>query len=357
MKAGVVGAGIMGQLLALSLQNEGWQVTLFDQNSRTSLLSNCSGVAAGLLTPFSELDKADLLIAQLGEEAIQTHWPAILQRLPEPVSFQCLGSLVLHHPRDQAEWITFSQLIRSKIGSRTIYAPLTPAQLTELEPDLERFQAAYYFQNEGQIDCQQLLSTLERHLDEQGVNWQTNTLVSAVQPGKIIFDKQTQRFDMVFDCRGLSAKSIFADLRGLRGELIWLHAPEVTLHRPIRFLHPRYSLYIAPRKGNVYLVGASEIESEDHSPISVRTILELLTAAYYIHAGFAEARLIKTSTHCRPTLLNHLPRIQWEDGLIAVNGLYRHGYLIAPTLAAEIMRGLNNNRQYQTLWEKNCEKN
>ena len=224
--------------------------------------------------------------------------------------------------------------------------------MLQLEPELAKFQQAYYFADEAQIYSQPILSALQIYLETQGVNHLTNTDNLLLKPRKVITDDKSYDCDMVFDCRGLGAREVFGDLRALRGELIWLHAPDVVLQRPIRLLHPRYSLYLVPRPGNHYLVGASEIEAEDFSPISVRSTLELLTAVYYVHAGFAEARILKTVTHCRPTLSNHLPRIQFSEGLIAVNGLYRHGYLIAPVLAEEIVRCLNTNQQhYPEIWE------
>ncbi|WP_342219634.1 FAD-dependent oxidoreductase [Rickettsiella endosymbiont of Miltochrista miniata] len=72
MQAGIVGMGIMGRLLALALHNLGWQVTLFDDQQGDS---NCSSAAAGLLTPFSECDKADRVIFQLGQESVTSYWP------------------------------------------------------------------------------------------------------------------------------------------------------------------------------------------------------------------------------------------------------------------------------------------
>ena len=68
---------------------------------------------------------------------------------------------------------------------------------------------------------------------------------------------------------------------------------------------------------------------------------KLLSAIYYLHPGFSEARIIKTVTHCRPTLPHHLPQIKYQAGLLAVNGLYRHGYLIAPALAKEVLKFLH----------------
>jgi glycine oxidase len=352
MHAGIAGSGVMGRLLALALHNAGWQVTLFDSHSGTT---NCSTAAAGLLTPASELDKADVLIFHLGQESIKTHWPRILAQLPEPIYFRQSGSIVLNHPNDQAEWSHFSRRIISQIKPHSsIFQECSNSALTRLEPELGKFETAYYFPEEAHIDCQSLMPALHNYLKREGVQCLDNTTVLSLESGVILTEHQQHQFDQVFDCRGLGATAVFPDLRPLRGELIWLHAPEVHLKRPVRLLHPRYNLYIVPRPGDIYLIGASEIESEDLSAISVRTTLELLTAAYYVHAGFAEARILKTVTHCRPTLANHLPCIQSRDCLIAVNGLYRHGYLIAPALAEEVVRGLTSNKQdlhYPTIWE------
>ncbi|OGV29898.1 MAG: thiamine biosynthesis protein thio [Legionellales bacterium RIFCSPHIGHO2_12_FULL_35_11] len=354
MQAGIVGMGIMGRLLALALHNAGWQVTLFEKSTGDT---NCSLAAAGLLTPLSELDRASLLIFHLGQESIQTGWPRILQQLSEKsIYFQKSGTIVLCHPRDQAEWMSFSQRITNQHPESSLhFHQLTSAVLRELEPELTKFETAYYFPDEAHIDCQSLMPALKQYFDNNNVTCFLNTPTLSINPNLITTQLGSHHFDMVFDCRGLGAHSTFHNLRPLRGELLWLHAPEVKLQRPIRFLHPRYSLYIVPRPGNIYLVGASEVEANDHSPISVRTTLELLTAVYYLHAGFAEARIIKTVAHCRPTLSNHLPCIKFTDGLIAVNGLYRHGYLIAPALVEEILRSLHSYHQsirYPEIWER-----
>jgi glycine oxidase len=112
-----------------------------------------------------------------------------------------------------------------------------------------------------------------------------------------------------------------------------VHAPEVKLQRPTRLIHPRYPIYIAPKENDLYVIGATEIESEDLSPVSVRSSMELLSAAYSVHSGFAEARILESATQCRPTLKNNLPEICVpRAGLMQINGLYRHGYLIAPAM-------------------------
>lgn len=343
--------GIMGRLLALALHQAGWKVTLFDQGAGTS---NCSTAAAGLLTPFSELDKAPALIAFMGKASIDTHWPRIIKQLSSSCYFERSGTIVLCHPQDQSEWQIFRQRIAHQLNQQNhFFTPLTKTDLRQLEPALTGFETGYYFPDEAHIDAQSLMSALQNYFDMQRLTCHLKTTITTIEPGLITTDAAVHAFDRVFDCRGLGAQSTFDQLRAVRGELIWLHAPEVALNRPLRFLHPRYSLYIVPRPGNIYLVGASEIEANDHSPISVRTTLELLTALYYMHAGFSEARIIKTVTHCRPTLTDHLPRIKITDGLIAVNGLYRHGYLIAPVLVEEILRSISspNAIEYPEIWE------
>jgi glycine oxidase len=346
MKAGIAGAGIMGQLLALFLIREGWDVTLFEQNMHTS--DNCSHAAAGLLAPFSELDKSEAIISELGQEGLRQLWPSLLKNLDRPEYFKLAGTIVVHHPQDSSEWQYFSKQIDSKVSNS--YQILDQKTLNQLEPGLKKFEKAYFFQAEGQIDSQALLSSLNEYLQNYLI---TACKITDIKSGIICTKKQSFNFDIVFDCRGLNARSSFPNIRAIRGELIWVQAPEVSLQRPVRLLHPRYNLYVVPRPNHIYIIGSSEIEAEDYSPISVRSTLELLTAAYYLHPGFAEARIIKSSTQCRPCLPDHLPCLKSYPGLIAVNGLYRHGYLIAPALAQEIIRHLYNTElQYPTLWEK-----
>lgn len=357
MNIGIVGAGIMGCTLALKLANARYKVSLFDKAKRGT--TSCSYVAAGLLTPISELEKSPYLIYQLGKEAIQEHWPMILTQLNHIYSeiyFQNKGSIAIAHPQDQADLLRFLTFITTKFPKKNLsqfYQQLNQDELLQLEPELQRFHRAYYFKDEAQVDNQTLLTHLKNYLSEKCI-LHTDAHVMHLSPHEVTVHGEKKAFTWVIDCRGLEAKSEFTDLHGIRGELIWLHAPNVSITRPIRFMHPRYSLYIVPRPNHVYIIGASEIHTENNDAISVRTTLELLSAAYALHPGFAEARIIKTATQCRPTLKNYLPRIQYKKGMLAINGLYRHGFLIAPTLAHHVLQALQNDfthLPYLELWK------
>ena len=80
--------------------------------------------------------------------------------------------------------------------------------------------------------------------------------------------------------------------------------------------------------------------------MSVRSALELLSAAYTIHSGFAEARILESGAQCRPSFKNNLPKIQLQKDLrfMHVNGLYRHGFLIAPAVVDRLLHILLEDR-------------
>jgi glycine oxidase len=63
--------------------------------------------------------------------------------------------------------------------------------------------------------------------------------------------------------------------------------------------------------------------------------MELLNAAYALHPAFGEARLFETGAGVRPAFANNLPRALRTGQTITINGLYRHGFLLSPALAAE----------------------
>jgi glycine oxidase len=142
-----------------------------------------------------------------------------------------------------------------------------------------------------------------------------------------------------------------ADLRSVRGELFQLFAPEVHLSRPIRLMHPRYQLYIAPKGKGFYVVGATEIESDDESSMTVRSAMELLSAAYSVHPGFAEANILQHISPSRPAFSDNQPKIIVKNSLMQINGLFRHGFLIAPVVLEQVLCLVNNkvNGPNQTL--------
>lgn len=329
----VLGAGLMGRLLACELARAGHAVELYDASAADAPAS-AAHVAAAMLAPLAESAVTELGVVRMGCHAL-VRWPELIATLGAPVFFQQQGTLVLWHRQDAPEATRFQQQLARTAGAM----PELPAverldarAVARLEPALgERFAQGLYLPGEGQLDNRELLAALLQRLQALGVSLHWRSPRSPA-------DFADHR-GWLFDCRGLGARTEWQALRGVRGEVIRVHAPEVTLARPTRLLHPRYPLYIAPKPGGVFVIGATEIESDDASPASVRSTLELLSAAYTVHPGFAEARVIEMAAQCRPTLRDNLPALRWLGSRrLQVNGLYRHGYLIAPAVLDVVMQ-------------------
>jgi glycine oxidase len=210
---------------------------------------------------------------------------------------------------------------------------LTTEQLRELEPTVHGPTHAWLLEGEGQIHSVQAMASLADAASRAGARWRWGHAARELAPGRI----DAERFDAVFDVRGVGARPDLP-VRGVRGEILWLHAPGVDLRRPLRLLHPRSRVYLVPRPDDLVVVGASEIESEDRSPISVRSVLGLLSAAHSVLPELAEARVVHTETNLRPALPDNLPHIEHRPGLTRINGLFRHGWLIAPALVDDALQ-------------------
>jgi glycine oxidase len=304
----VVGAGIAGTWQALMFARAGFAVTLLERGD-AGLAAAASHWAAGMLAPDCEGESGEPVVGRLGRRSLAL-WGA---ELPNTTA---TGSLVVAHPRDRADYDRFARLTDG-------YERLGGDSIAELEPALAgRFREALFFRNEAHVEPRRVLPELHGRLEAAGASIRFGSPADpAVLPGTVI------------DCRGIGARDVFPELRGVRGETVLVETREVELSRPVRLVHPRWPLYIVPRAESRFLIGATMVESEDAGPVTVRSALELLSAAYSVHPAFGEARILELGVGLRPALPDHAPHIRVSGGRIAVNGLYRHGFLLAPALA------------------------
>ena len=336
----VVGGGLLGRCLAWRASRAGARVVLYEAGSYQGE-NSAAWVAAGMIAPTTEALDVDAQIASMGKHSLSL-WPRWLAELPVPVFYRDNGTLLLWHREDAGEAVRAQRKFATQ---QLAIKQIDSARTGKFEPALgARFPEVLYVPNEAQLDNRAFLVAVSIALAEAGVesHWET-----FVQDGALL------DAGIVVDCRGMGAKRDWAKLRGVRGEIVRLHAPEIELRHMLRLLHPRHPIYIVPRAEGNLVVGATNIESDDRSPASVRGVLELLTSAYSVLPALAEARILEFNTQVRPALPDNLPSLHFdrERKVLHINGLYRHGFLLTPTIVEEALEVLFSDGRRTSRWQ------
>ncbi|MEM7268714.1 MAG: FAD-dependent oxidoreductase [Pseudomonadota bacterium] len=294
----ILGAGVAGLAIATEITARGGVARVHDPAGGPGAQS-CSWWAGGMLAPYCERESAEEPVVRLGAEAAdwwERHAGGVVRR----------GSLVVALDRDTRELARFARRTEH-------YEELGPEQIAELEPDLEgQVRQALYFPEEAHLAPRDAVTAL---------------------CAKVSVDVGAPADGPSIDCRGLAARDALSDLRGVKGEMLILRCPDVSLSRPIRLLHPRMPLYIVPRGDGVYMLGATMIETSERGRITARSLMELLSAAYALHPAFGESEILEIGVDARPAFPDNLPRLRRRGDTLYANGLFRHGFLLAPALA------------------------
>ena len=327
VEATIIGAGVAGLCIARELLDRGADVMLVDRHTRSGTHA-CSWWAGGMLAPLCEGESAEEPVVRLGREAADW-WEAKTE-----VVHRC-GSLVVSPARDKSDLVQFA---RRTTGFREV----TGSEISNLEPDLgNRFSKGLFFESEAHLAPRTALDQLRDSLVADGGQFAQDDADPA---------KYAQR-GLTIDCRGFQAKDRHKYLRGVKGEMLILSCPDVALNRPIRMLHPRIPLYIVPRGEGIFMLGATMVEGHAGKHVTARALLELLSATYALNPAFGEAEVIETGVDSRPAFPDNLPRIRRDGNLISANGLFRHGFLLAPALARMVADLIFDNKNPEVMDE------
>lgn len=321
-KIAIIGAGITGLCAAYEAMRSERNISsidIFDPKGFPA--NNASAMAGGMLAPYSEIEHMNEDWIEAGIKGIE-FW----RNCDAPSDFVQKGSLILAHKEDD--------YILQRFRKHLPQDKQNLVDINALEPALNnRFTEALYLEEEAHLTPALALDELCTMLERS----QKCTLI--IETANVTALKS--KYDYVLDCRGMGAAEDSA-LRGVKGETLIVRNPDLTLSRPIRLMHPRYPLYIVPRKDNIFMIGATQIESEGENGISLRSAMELMSALYSLHPSFADAEIIETKTGIRPAYPNNLPKIKIKDNVIACNGLFRHGFLLGPVIAEAAIDTIND---------------
>ena len=88
------------------------------------------------------------------------------------------------------------------------------------------------------------------------------------------------------------------------------------------------------------ILDRATVETDEAPVVSLRSAGELLTQAYAVDPAFADAEILEFAAGLRPAFPDNDPRIVARGRTVAVNGLYRHGWMIAPALAEDVLAAI-----------------
>ncbi len=305
----IVGAGVAGLCAARALAWRGAEVTVWDREPKPGP-HHCSWWAGGMLAPGCEGESAEPEVALWGRDAAEWWTRAGAEVVRN-------GSLVVSLGRDRAELTRFAKRTE---GHEAVDAET----IAGLEPDLVgRVSRGLFFRDEAHLTPRDALRVLRARMAGEGVRFCTGDVDPEALPGVVV------------DARGFAARDVLEGLRGVKGEMLVLRCPEVTLRRPVRLLHPRIPLYVVPRGDGVFMLGATQIEAVGDR-ITARSMMELLSAAYALNPAFGEAEVLEIGVDSRPAFADNLPRVERDGDVIRANGLFRHGFLLGPWLGERV---------------------
>lgn len=309
----VIGAGIAGLWCAWMAQRAGMAVRVVERGSER-LDAGCSWRAGGMLAPEVEAELAEPVVSALGRRSLE------LWRSEFPDLLAAEGTLLLPPRRDPAQLNRFRRLTRS----------WQEVEAAALEPALAGLHdRGLFYPTEGHVDPRRVLPRMAEALRAAGAELVFDTALEPEEAG-----------GAVLDCRGLDAGGALPDLRGVKGEMLLVRTPDIDFRRPVRLLHPRHPIYVVPRDGHVFMIGATTVESGGRAGVTVRSAGELLTQAYAVHPAFGDAEVLEMNAGLRPAFPDNRPRLVRSGRTIRVNGLYRHGYLLAPAMAERAVAAL-----------------
>ncbi len=284
--------------------------------------ANASRMAGGMLAPYCECDHLPPEYIPAGLESIK-FWKNFSKETGNAFEFAQAGSLLVCHPEDHHMLERLKTVLPQENRGR-------PVNLAEFEPHLTgRFGEALFIEGEAHLHPAKAMDALVKALKSMNIDFT---------------EKPEGKPELTIDARGLGAQDDKPKLRGVKGELLIVRNPDFSLNRPLRLMHPRYPLYIVPREDNIFMIGATIIESADDY-VSLRSGLELMSALYSLHPTFAHAQVLEMKAGVRPAFPDNLPRITNDGDTIRANGLFRHGFLLAPAMAAcirDLIAGTEN---------------
>ncbi|OLE12627.1 MAG: glycine oxidase ThiO [Acidobacteria bacterium 13_1_20CM_4_56_7] len=315
----VVGGGIIGLSLAISLRKHGLRVLVVERGQPGG---EASSAAAGMLVG-SGLESPPAL-KPLSKESARMY-PEFVHELEDEsgmkVDLRDQGTILVSPEADLPDW---AELI-------------PPDRLQAFEPELVSTSSAAYVA-ERSVDPRALSAASLKAARHHGVDISSGTEVTAVLTSGdrvtgIETDKTTYPAGTVVNCAGAWAGCVGRlkfPIRPVKGQMLALVGSPALKH-----VVRAHNIYLVPRSDGRLVIGSTLEDAGYNKQTSPDTIQQLLQDALELVPRLAEAKIHDDWAGLRPGTPDALPILGQTavQGYFVASGHYRDGILLAPVTA------------------------
>jgi glycine oxidase len=313
----IAGAGIIGLATAIELARQGMKVAVFD---RGAAMSESSWAAAGMLA------------------GCDPENPPALRELSE-LSLALYPEFLAHVERLSGETILLRtrQTLQGTPHLPSGVSALTVAGITAHAPGLDPENLSFFLLDEHSLDPRDLARSLPIAARAAGIDLREHASVKAVHA--------TGDAQEIETAAGLFSARYFVNATGAwaasldpslsvaprKGQML---AVELAGEMQLACVLRTPALYIVPRGGGRYVIGATVEDAGFDKQIHSAQIDSLLAAAARLWTPLRHARIVETWAGLRPGSADDLPVIDTTGpGMFAAAGHFRNGILLAPGTA------------------------
>ncbi|MGI5168710.1 glycine oxidase ThiO [Spirillospora sp. CA-253888] len=355
MEIVIIGAGVVGLATAWRAAARGAAVTLVDP----APASGASTVAAGMLTPVSELTYGEEPLLRLGL-ASRERYGSFVAELEEltglTTGYRTDGLLEVAFDADDLRHLEDVRRFQESLGIPT--EALDRRECRRQEPMLAPgVRGGLLAPEDGSIDPRRLTGALLAAAGRLGVR------LVRERAAAVVVERDTAvgvRLDGGAEIRAdrvlLAAGPWSGDIAGLppglvppvrpvKGQVLRLRTRVPFLRRTTRGLVRGSAIYLVPRADGEIVVGATQEEMGFDTRVTAGGLWELLRDARELLPGITELEFAEVSAGLRPGSPDNAPVMGPTalPGLVLGTGHFRNGVLLTPVsadvLAAALLDG------------------
>ncbi len=335
----VVGGGAIGCATAYFLARSGASVTLLE---RAGLAGEASGAAAGMLAALSdEGGDRGPAFQKLCMDSLELYQDLLPELEATGIDLRYRRTGVLHVALTEDE----ARHLRQHFESKKSIAPelrfLERNEVWDEEPETSpRAVAALVSPREHYLDPQRLVLAFAEAARRQGARIETETPVLGFEKmaGRVTAvrgDRRSYQCDAVVLSTGPWTAALarrlasFVPVRPVRGQMLALAAPAVTLRRVVWGTRA----YLVPRENGMTFVGATVEDVGFRKRNTAEALKKLRREAARLVPRLGMARTASSWAGLRPGSPDGLPILGllpgWPNAWVAT-GHYRNGILLSP---------------------------